>query len=240
VSSATRVTDPPAVGAWCSATIVDIARPTNRAAVLRLSLPDRSPHLAGQHYVIRLTADDGYTAQRSYSIASAPSDPELEFYVEALPDGEVSGYLTGVAEVGDTLEVRGPIGGWFVWTGDAPAVGIGGGSGVAPLVAMLRHAADRGVSDLLRLVVSARTVAELPYAAELQAAGATLIITRDLAPSGRAAGRLAAADLAPVVGEQETVYVCGSTGFAESAGSALMSLGVEPGRVRVEQFGPTG
>jgi len=240
VSSVTTETDVPVVGGWRDATIVDLERPSDHAAILRLRLPGRPPHLAGQHYVIRLTADDGYTAQRSYSVASGPAEELLEFYVERLPDGEVSGYLTEIAEVGDRVEVRGPIGGWFVWSGDTPALGIGGGSGVAPLRAMLRHAVEIGRPDQLHLVVSARTRADLPYAAELEAAGATMIITREPAGGGRAAGRLAATDLAPVLEPGQTVFVCGSTGFAESAGRALMSLGVDPSRVRVERFGPTG
>ena len=115
--------------------------PSPRAVVLRLDVADRVEHLPGQHYVIRLTAEDGYTAQRSYSIASAPADPLVELFVERLDDGEVSGFLADVVQAGDQLEVRGPIGGWFVWRGASPAVGVGGGSGVVPLVAMLRHAA---------------------------------------------------------------------------------------------------
>lgn len=226
--------------AWTTGRIIIKDLPTPTTVRLRMHVEDRQPHRPGQHYLIRLRAPDDYTAQRSYSVASDDGDPLLEFLVERLPDGEVSGYLTGVAEVGDTVEVRGPIGGWFVWSGETPAVGIGGGSGVAPLVAMLRHAQDLGRADRLRLVVSARTGADLPYAAELEAAGATLIITREPAPGGRAAGRLAVVDLAPMLEGGQTIFVCGSSGFAETAGSALLSLGVDPGRVRVERFGPTG
>ena len=128
---------------------------------------DRVDHLPGQHYVVRLTAEDGYTAQRSYSVASAPGDPLVELFVERLDDGEVSRYLADVVEPGDELEVRGPIGGWFVWDGETPALLVAGGSGVVPLVAMLRHARALGREDLLRIAVSSRTLAELPYADEL-------------------------------------------------------------------------
>jgi ferredoxin-NADP reductase len=203
-------------------------------------VPDHLTHQPGQHYVVRLTAEDGYTAQRSYSVASAPSDPLIELYVEQLPDGEVSGFLTEVAQPGDTLEVRGPIGGWFVWPGDRPALGIAGGSGVVPLVAMLRHALDVGRSDLLTLAVSARTLGDLPYLAELRDHGATLALTREGSPSGRPAGRLGPADLKRLLLADETIYVCGSAGFAEAASGALLRLEVDPARVRVERFGPTG
>jgi ferredoxin-NADP reductase len=202
-------------------------------------VPDHITHQPGQHYVVRLTADDGYTAQRSYSVASPPSDPLIELYVEQLPDGEVSGFLTEVAQPGDTFEVRGPIGGWFVWPGDRPALGIAGGSGVVPLVAMLRHARDVGRSDLLTLAVSARTLVDLPYLAELRD-HATLVLTREGAPSGRSADRLGPADLKPLLRADETIYVCGSAGFAEAASGALLRLEVDPARVRVERFGPTG
>jgi ferredoxin-NADP reductase len=208
--------------------------------MLRLRVPDHVAHQPGQHYVVRLTADDGYTAQRSYSVASPPSDPLIELYVEELADGEVSGFLTEVARPGDTFEVRGPIGGWFVWPGDRPALGVAGGSGVVPLVAMLRHARDLGRTELLRLAVSARTLADLPYVDELRDHGTTLVLTRERAPSGRPAARLGPADLTPLLRTHETIYVCGSAGFAEAASGALLRLEVEPARVRVERFGPTG
>ncbi|HZB19608.1 MAG TPA: FAD-binding oxidoreductase, partial [Blastococcus sp.] len=142
-------------------------RPLQRSVELRLDVLDRIDHMAGQHYVVRLTAEDGYTAQRSYSIASAPSDPLVELFIERLDDGEVSTYLADVVEPGDELEVRGPIGGWFVWDGETPALLVGGGYGVVPFVAMIRHARELGRLDLLRVAVSSRTLAELPYAEEL-------------------------------------------------------------------------
>src|SRR4051794_30197329 len=142
------------------------------------------PHLAGQHYVVRLTAPDGYRASRSYSIASAPEDGgEIELTVERLEGGEVSTFLHDVVEVGDELEVRGPIGGWFVWDGATPALLVGGGSGVVPLMAMLRLARRTGRSDLVRLVVSARSPDDLLYGAELPGAETTVIYTRQVPPA---------------------------------------------------------
>ncbi len=241
-NSGTKVTDvqtvPPTTG-WLTATVESVAMATSVGSVLRLQVPGRVDHLPGQHYVVRLTAQDGYTAQRSYSVASAPSDPSIELYVEGIADGEVSGYLTEVARPGDSFEVRGPIGGWFVWRGDGPALGVAGGSGVVPLVAMLRHAVDLGRTDLLRLVVSARTLAELPFRDELEAY-ATVLLTRERPRSGRSPSRITAADLLPLLEQGQTVFVCGSAGFAETASRALMSLDVDAARVRVERFGPTG
>jgi ferredoxin-NADP reductase len=205
-----------------------------------MDVPDRIDHLPGQHYVVRLRAEDGYTAQRSYSLSSPPSDPLIEMYVERLEDGEVSGYLADEVVVGDELEVRGPIGGWFVWDGSSPAVGIGGGTGVAPLIAMLRHARDVGRTDLLHLVAASRTMSELPYADELIAAGAVVALSRESSAAGRAAGRLVATELAPVVQADVTYFLCGSTGFTEAVSDLLMGLQVPVEAVRVERFGPSG
>ncbi len=227
-------------GGWCTGVVREVRHHPRPAAVqLRIEVPGRTDHLPGQHYVVRLTAEDGYTASRSYSLASAPSDPLLELFVERLDDGEVSVHLADVVEPGDELELRGPVGGWFVWDADVPALGVAGGTGVVPLVAMLRHARDRGREDLLRVLVSARTLTELPYADEL--AGQGILLTRE-AYGDRPAGHLTADDLAPLVtGRQPPrVYVCGSAGFAESAGGLLVDLGVHPSDVRVERFGPTG
>ena len=208
---------------------------------IRLEVADRVQHLPGQHYVIRLRAPDGYTAQRSYSVASAPADPLVEFFVERLDDGEVSTYLADVTEPGDELEVRGPIGGWFVWSADMPAAGVGGGSGVVPLVAMLRHAHDLGRESLIRLVVSSRTLADLPYASELEAHGATIALTREEHPSGRRKGRIIANDVAPLLGDiPATWFVCGSAQFAEGMTTLLVAGGVPADHVRVERFGPSG
>jgi ferredoxin-NADP reductase len=218
----------------------EVARPGARSAVLRLDVPGRRAHLPGQHYVVRLRAEDGYVASRSYSLASAPADPLVELYVEELVDGEVSPYLVQSVEAGDALEVRGPIGGWFVWDGRSPAVGVGGGSGVVPLVAMLRHAQDVGTLELLRLAVSARTLAELPYADELGVAGALVALSREVSAAGRAAGRLTAAELQPLVDPAATYFVCGSAAFAAGASDLLLAVGVEAAQVRVERFGASG
>jgi ferredoxin-NADP reductase len=219
--------------------VVALEHPNPRAVLLRLEVADRMPHLPGQHYVIRLRAEDGYTAARSYSLASAPHEPTIEFYVEELADGEVSPYLADAVEVGDQLELRGPIGGWFVWDGQNPAVGIGGGTGVVPLISMLRHARHLGTERLLHLAVSSRTLAELPYADELTAARAAIALSRERSVSGRPAGRLTAAEVAPFVDPASTYFICGSAGFAESASELLTSLGVAPGAIRVERFGPS-
>ncbi|WP_345771729.1 FAD-binding oxidoreductase [Geodermatophilus sabuli] len=226
-------------GGWRVATVASVQRPIERAVALRLDVADRIDHLPGQHYVVRLTAPDGYTAQRSYSVASAPDDPQVELFVERLEDGEVSTYLADVVEPGDVLEVRGPIGGWFVWDGSTPALLVGGGTGVVPFVAMLRAARDLDRTDLLRIAVSTRTLAGLPYADELVAAGALVITTRE--PRGiRPAGRLTDADLIPLWEPGQTAYVCGSTSFAEAASQLLIGMGVPAPAVRIERFGPSG
>jgi ferredoxin-NADP reductase len=223
-----------------TATVRSVSHPNPHAVVLRLEVPDRVDHLPGQHYTIRLTAEDGYVAQRSYSVASPASDPLLEFYIERLEDGEVSTFLADVVEPGDQLEIRGPIGGWFVWDGDRPAIGLGGGSGVVPLIAMLRHAAHIGRQSLLQLAVSARTRADLPFAEELDAAGALIVLTREDSPAGRPRGRLAATELQPLVSPEATCYVCGSNSFAEAASMLLLDQGVPAQSVRIERFGPSG
>jgi len=227
--------------AWRHATVASVEHPSRNLVVLRLDLPDRQRHLPGQHYVVRLTAEDGYTASRSYSISSAPSDPQLELAVERLEDGEVSGYLADVVQPGDDLEVRGPIGGWFVWDGETPAVGVGGGTGVVPFVAMLRHARETGRTDLLHLAVSARTQADLPYAGELADGGAVIALTRQpTLPPARPRGRLTEADLQPLLTEGATYFVCGSAVFAEAATQLLLALEVPVPSIRVERFGPSG
>lgn len=234
------MTDGPApAGGWSSAVVREVAHPTPQSVVLRVEVPERVDHLPGQHYVIRLTADDGYRAQRSYSVASPPSDPLLEFWIERLDDGEVSTFLADVVQPGDELDVRGPIGGWFVWDGNRPACGVAGGSGAVPLVSMLRHARAVGRPELLRLAVSARTLADVPYPEELIAAGALLATTREV-HGERPAGRLTAAELAPLLVPDAPVYVCGSAAFAEGASDLLMAAGVPAERVRVERFGPSG
>ncbi len=226
-------------GGWRTATVSGVRRPIQRAVQLRLDVHDRIDHLPGQHYVVRLTAEDGYTAQRSYSVASAPGDPLVELFVERLDDGEVSTHLADVVEPGDELEVRGPIGGWFVWDGESPALLVAGGSGVVPFVSMLRHARAIGREDLLRIAVSARTTAQLPYPDELVAAGALVVLSRERYGI-RPAGRLQAEELLPLWEPGQTTYVCGSGAFAEAATQLLVASGRPAATIRVERFGPSG
>ncbi len=228
--------------AWQTATVVAIADETRRAKTFRLRLSQPAPHLAGQHYVIRLTAPDGYTASRSYSIASAPDDSDVvEFTVERLEGGEVSTFMHEVVEPGDELEVRGPLGGWFVWDGASPALLLGGGSGAVPLMSMLRLARRTERSDLVRLLVSVRSPDDLLYASELPGPETTVVYTRDV-PAGatRQRGRITAADVPRPPGAGATAYVCGSTGFANAATDLLIAAGLPARAIRVERFGPTG
>jgi ferredoxin-NADP reductase len=227
---------------WQPAEVVDIRPETARAKTFRLALPAPSPHRAGQHYVLRLTAPDGYTASRSYSVASAPDDTnEIELTIERLEGGEVSTFVHDEVAVGDELEVRGPIGGWFVWNADSPAVLVGGGSGVVPLMAMLRLARRTGRADLVRLVVSVRTHDDLYYANEIDGPETNVVYTRVAPPtSARPAGRLTRADLPAEIVADARAFVCGSSGFADAATDALMDAGVATERIRVERFGPTG
>jgi ferredoxin-NADP reductase len=224
--------------------VVAVRDETPRARTFRLSLAEPAAHLPGQHYVVRLTAPDGYTAARSYSVASAPDGSnEFEITVERLEEGEVSTFLHDVLEPGDELEIRGPIGRFFVWDGGSPAVLIGGGSGVVPLMAMLRHARRSGTADRIRLVVSVRSPDERLFADELPGPETTVIHTRE-APAGstRPPGRITLADLAPAVaavGADATAYVCGSAGFCDSVTVLLAEAGLPVERIRVERFGPT-
>jgi ferredoxin-NADP reductase len=222
-------------GVWRDARVVDVRHHGDLAVILRLDVPDRVIHRAGQHYVVRLRAEDGYTASRSYSAVSAPSDDLVELYVEKVPDGEVSGFLSEVVEAGDELECRGPIGRWFAWDGRSRALGIGGGSGVAPLVSMLRHARDVGRPELLSLAVSARTAADLPYREELEAAGALVALTRT---SG--GFRLDGAAVAAIADPEATAFVCGSARFTLAMETSLLAAGQPEGSIRVERFGPSG
>jgi ferredoxin-NADP reductase len=231
---------------WRDATVVAIHSETARAKTIRLRLAEPSGHLAGQHYVVRLTAPDGYTASRSYSVASPPDDSneganEFDLTVERLEDGEVSTFLHNELRVGDELEVRGPIGGWFVWRGDVPAVLVGGGSGLVPLMAMLRYARAIDRRDLVHLVVSVRSADDLMCADEVIGPETSIVYTR-VAPSSsaRPAGRITRDDLTPMLLPECTAYVCGSAGFANTASDLLVDVGVPTERIRVERFGPTG
>jgi ferredoxin-NADP reductase len=227
---------------WQMATVTAIRPETARAKTFRFALPEPAQRLAGQHYVLKLTAPDGYTAQRSYSVASPPDGSnEIELTIERLEGGEVSMFLHDDVVVGDELEVRGPIGRWFVWDATAPALLVGGGSGVVPLMAMLRLARRLGRPDRVRLVVSVRSPDDLYYSDELPGPESTVVYTRSTPPDWpRAAGRLTPADLRPFIRPDATAYVCGSAWFADAASYLLVDLGVPIGQVRVERFGPTG
>jgi ferredoxin-NADP reductase len=226
---------------WQNATVVEMRAETPRAKTLRLRVPEPVRYRAGQHYTIRLTAPDGYTATRSYSVASAPDgSDELEFTVERLEGGEVSTFLHDALEIGDTVEIRGPIGGWFVWDGTSRALLIGGGSGVVPLMSMLRLARMNGNADALRLVVSVRTPADLYYANEIAGPETSVVYTRAAPPGApRPPGRLTAADI-PSSYLDTTAFVCGSPPFADAATHLLVELGVPVDAIRVERFGPSG
>jgi ferredoxin-NADP reductase len=226
---------------WQAATVIGVRpeTPTAKTFTLRLSVPSR--HKAGQHYIVRLTAPDGYTAARSYSVASPPDGTDqIEITVERLPGGEVSMFLHDEVRPGDELDVRGPIGGWFIWEGTTPALLVGGGSGIVPLMAMLRLARSSFVTDLVRLVVSVRDPANLYYAEELTGPESKVVYTRR-APTGetRPPGRITAADLAGFP-DESTLYVCGSSPFADAATEVGLELGIPLERIRVERFGPTG
>ena len=224
---------------WTTARVAEVERIEDRLVRVRLAPSSWTPGLPGQHAVVRLRAEDGYTAQRSYSIASDPADPLVELMVECLPGGEVSGFLHDEVRVDDVLELRGPIGGWFTWTGDATAVAIGGGTGVVPLVAMLRYAARHGLRDRLRVVGVGRTLMELAYSQELLEAGAFVALTRENLGT-RVAAPPYPSELEDLVDGVERAYVCGSVGFASYATRLLGDVGVRADVIRVEQFGATG
>jgi ferredoxin-NADP reductase len=220
--------------------VTDVRTETPRAKTFTLALPDPTTHLAGQHFVVRLTAPDGYTAQRSYSVASPPGDrSSIELTIERLADGEVSTFLHDEVIVGDTVEVRGPIGGWFIWDGTTPALLIGGGSGVVPVMSMLRLA--RQIGTAAHLLVSTRAPAEVMYAQELVADDATVLFTRTAAAnSSRPAGRITADDIRAHLRDDATVFICGSAGFADAATDRALEAGARSEAIRVERFGPTG
>ncbi|MEV0910588.1 ferredoxin reductase [Streptomyces hokutonensis] len=229
-----------AAAVWQTATLTEIRRETPHASTFRFAVPGWSGHLAGQHLMLRLRAEDGYVAQRHYSIASHPDDTgHVELTLDHVEGGEVSGWFHTVAEPGDTVEVRGPLSGFFAWPGDRPALLLGAGSGVVPLMSMLRQHRARRLSVPLRLVVSARGPEELIYAREY-GAETTTVFTRS-APLGVPVGRMAAAHVAPLLAEQPPggweAYVCGSNGFAEHASRLLVEAGQPVDRIRIERFG---
>jgi ferredoxin-NADP reductase len=231
------------------ATISEIRTETVHAKTLVLDVPGWPGHRAGQHVDVRLTADDGYMAERSYSIASAPESDELELTVEGIDDGEVSPYLTEEAQPGDQFELRGPVGGYFVWDTslDGPLLLVAGGSGLVPLMAMLRHRRAVGSDVDARLLLSARTLDDVLYRDELDALGATvhLTLTRGPAPPGwngwtRRIDREMLLAVGPSPADRPVIYVCGPTPFVEGAASLLVDLGHEPHTVHTERFGPSG
>ncbi len=252
VNSATGVTDRNRQAAWQAAKLAERRPETATATTLVFDVAGWPGHRAGQHVDLRLTAEDGYQASRSYSIASPPEDPTVALTVERIEDGEVSPYLVEVMEPGDEVELRGPVGGWFVWDGDdRPLLLVAGGSGVVPLMAMLRHRAELRSTTPTRLLVSARTLDDLIYGrelGELEAVGDGLEISVTLtreAPPGwdgytRRIDREMLAEVAWDRDDHARAYVCGPTSFVEAAADALVALGHDPAEVRTERFGPTG
>lgn len=236
------VTTPvPPVQPWQPATVVGVRDETPNAKTFQLRVAGPHDFVAGQHFIIRLTADDGYHAQRAYSAASAPGDESLKITVERLPGGEVSTFLHDGVDVGDTVDIRGPIGGHFAWDVSAPILGIAGGSGVAPLMSMLRAARTANRPDYMTLVVSARSPQEVYYADELTGPGTRVVYTRTAPPGDpRGVGRLTRDDLAPVVHVGQPAFVCGSPAFCDAATMLLDSLCVPAHDIRVERFGPSG
>jgi ferredoxin-NADP reductase len=236
---------------WRIVTIAESRPETPSAKTVVLDVPDWPGHAPGQHVDIRLTADDGYQAQRSYSIASAPGAAALELTIERIDDGEVSPYLTEEARPGDEFELRGPIGGYFVWDGsdDRPVLLVGGGSGLVPLMAMIRYHRAIASGAEVRLLLSARSIDDVLYRDELDTLSApvavTITLTRGEPPPGWSGltGRIDRDKLAavgPGPEERPAVYVCGPTPFVEEAARLLVELGHDPANVFTERFGPTG
>jgi ferredoxin-NADP reductase len=230
-----------APGRWQLATVTEIKVETPTVKSFRFELPMWMEHLAGQHYDVRLTAPDGYQAERSYSIASSPLERgEIELTIDRLSDGEVSPYFHDVVEVGDQVELRGPFAAYFVWRCESPVLLIGGGSGVVPLMCMLRHRRRVMPDAEMKLVYSVRTADDVIYADEL-GDDTVLTYTRG-APDGWAGhtGRIDTAMIAPLATAGSAVFVCGSNGFVEAAASIALDTGVDATQIRTERFGPTG
>jgi len=238
---------------WRLGRVAEVRLETPRVASLLLDVPGWEGHLPGQHVDVRLTAEDGYQAERSYSIASAPDGGRVELAVERIDDGEVSPYLAGEVRAGDQFELRGPIGGYFVWQPGlgGPLLLVAGGSGVVPLLAMLRHRSATGSSTPARLLYSSRSFEDVIYRRELErlvAAGDGVAVTHTLTraqPPGWEGydRRIDAAMLKEVgwpPGERPLVYVCGPTRLVEAVADDLVALGHDPDLVRTERFGPTG
>jgi ferredoxin-NADP reductase len=238
---------------WRLAEVVDVVPETPRTKSLVLEVPEWEGHKAGQHVDVRLTAEDDYQAQRSYSIASAPEDERLVLTVDRLEDGEVSSYLTDVLEVGDRLELRGPIGGYFTWeVGDGgPLLLVAGGSGMVPLMAMIRHRAAIGSGVATRLLYSSRSHEEIIYRKELEhltsrddSLKVIHTLTRSTPESWSGYARRIDTEMLAEVSwppdESPLAFVCGPTPLVEAAGAALVDLGHAPTQVKTERFGATG
>jgi ferredoxin-NADP reductase len=236
---------------WQVAEVVDVAAETPRVKTLAFDVPGWPGHRAGQHVDVRLTAEDGYQAQRSYSIASTPDNPRIELTVERLDDGEVSPYLTDELRPGDQIELRGPVGGYFVWEPPqgGPLLLVGGGSGVVPLMAMIRTRDAAGSDAETRLLLSSRGWDDVIYRDELEQLrgdGLSVVhtLTRSQPPGWTAYARRVDAEMLAEVGpnpaERPHAYVCGPTPFVEAVAEALVQLGHKPHRVKTERFGPTG
>ena len=235
---------------WLAAEVAGGKWETPRVKTLALTVPGWAGHRAGQHLDVRLTAEDGYQAERSYSIASAPGEP-LALTVERLDDGEVSPYLVDEAREGDGFEVRGPIGGYFVWEpdGPAPVLLVGGGSGVVPLMSMARSRARAGGSAPMRLLYSSRSFDDVIYRDELDALGGNGFevvhtLTREQPPGWTGFSRRIDPELLAEVAwpaeDEPRVFVCGSTRFVDAAADGLVELGYDPRSIRTERFGATG
>ena len=236
---------------WQVAEVAEVVPETARVKTLRLKVENWAGHLPGQHVDVRLTAEDGYQAQRSYSIASPPGEPGLELTVERLDDGEVSPYLFDELRPGDGFELRGPIGGYFVWepSRGGPVFLVAGGSGVVPFRARLRHLVDEDAAVEATLLLSSRSWEDVIYRDELeQLDGANIRVVHTLtraqpeswAGYGRRVDEAMLAEVSPAASEQPNAYVCGPTPFVEAVATALVELGHDPMRVRTERFGPTG
>jgi ferredoxin-NADP reductase len=237
---------------WQLATVVELVDETARSKSLVLDPPAWPGHRPGQHVDVRLTAEDGYQAQRSYSIASGPEDDNLVLTVERLDDGEVSPYLVDEVEPGDELELRGPIGGYFVWdqSSGGPLLLIAGGSGVVPFRAMLRHRVAAGGNTAVRVLYSARSLDEALYREEFLSLASNedirvhWALTRAWPDSwGGHRGRITPELLRDVswpADERPLIYICGPTAFVEAISEQLVDIGHDPSRIRTERFGPTG
>ena len=239
---------------WQIASVREVKPETAKVKTFTLTLPAWTRHRAGQHYDVRLTAPDGYQAQRSYSIASAPErEGEIDLTVERIEDGEVSTYMHDVLIPGDQIEVRGPIGGYFVWeaTMDEPLLLIAGGSGVVPLMSMLRHRIAVGATNPTSLLYSSRTFEDIIYYSELEkyreaGGGLHLFHTLTRSQPGGWSGYARRIDqdmlkeVAGSLGKSAQVYICGPTLLVESAANSLVKIGIRPDQIRTERFGPTG